>query len=299
MTHYTSSAAFRAALEDRLNAAARAGGRPVGRARKLVAFSRLLARLERAAPNRWVLKGGFALELRLSGQARTTRDVDLDWATSLEDATDALVEAAALDLGDHFAFDIERAGQADVGAGGGIRFRATASVGGRTFEQLLVDVGIGQAVFPPADELTAPDLLDFAGIEPAHVPAAPLEQHLAEKLHAYTRRYGDDQTSSRPKDLIDMVLISELASFDAVRLRDVIDRLFQARGAHSVPQSLPGPPGDWSRPYRALAVEVDIDPDPAVGHAQVAGLLDPLLQDMLDAHQWDPETLRWTRSRPG
>ena len=67
---YANAAAFRAALEARLNDAARQGGRPVGRARKLVAFGRLLARLERSTPHHWVLKGGFALELRLPGQAR-------------------------------------------------------------------------------------------------------------------------------------------------------------------------------------------------------------------------------------
>lgn len=46
---YASAAAFHSASEARLNAAARQGGRPVARARKLVAFTRLLARLERAA----------------------------------------------------------------------------------------------------------------------------------------------------------------------------------------------------------------------------------------------------------
>ena len=102
MNRYANAAAFRAALEDRLNTAARAGGRPVGRARKLVAFTRLLARLESPAPKRWVLKGGFALELRIGGQARATRDVDLDWNTSLEDATEALLEGAAVDLDDYF-----------------------------------------------------------------------------------------------------------------------------------------------------------------------------------------------------
>ena len=89
-------------------------------------------------------------------------------------------------------------------------------------------MGIGQAAFSPSDELTAPDLLDFAGIEPAHVLAAPLEQHLAEKLHAYTRRYPDDRPSSRPKDLTDMVLIAKLASFEATRLRGVINRLVRS-----------------------------------------------------------------------
>ena len=184
---YTTPAAFRAALEARLNAAARAGGRPVGRTRKLVAFTRLLARLERTAPDRWVLKGGFALELRLPGQARATRDVDIDWAASLDDATNALVEAAALKLDDYFEFDIQRVGDADIGAGGGIRFRAESYVGGRLFEPLLIDIGVVSGVFP-ADELTVPDLLDFAEIEPAHIRAIPLAQHIAEKLHAYTRR---------------------------------------------------------------------------------------------------------------
>jgi predicted nucleotidyltransferase component of viral defense system len=293
MNRYPNAAAFRAALEGRLNTVARAGGRPVGRARKLVAFTRLLARLERAAPRRWVLKGGFALELRLGGQARTTRDVDLDWNTSLEDATEALLEGAALDLDDYFQFEIERVGEADVGAGGGIRFRADAFVAGRLFEQLLVDVGIGQAVFSPSDELTAPDLLDFAGIEPAHVLAAPLEQHLAEKLHAYTRRYASDRRSSRPKDLIDMVLIAELASFEATRLREVINRLFAARATHLAPQELPRPPADWSRPYRTLASELGIDPDPGGGYRQAAKLLDPLLHGEVEAHRWNPVTQQW------
>ena len=151
---YATPAAFRAALEARLNAVAREGGRPVGRARKLVAFSRLLARLQEAAPERWMLKGGFALELRLPGQARATRDIDLDWQASLDDAAEALIDAAALDLGDYFDFQVARAGAADVGVAGGIRFRADAYVAGRLFEQLLIDVGVGHEPFAHADELT-------------------------------------------------------------------------------------------------------------------------------------------------
>jgi hypothetical protein len=47
---YANAAAFRAALEARLNREARTGGRSVGRARKFVAFTRLPARLQAAAP---------------------------------------------------------------------------------------------------------------------------------------------------------------------------------------------------------------------------------------------------------
>lgn len=198
---YASPAAFRAALENRLNANARTGGPPVSRARKVVAFTRLLARLRRAAPDGWVLKGGFALELRLAGRSRTTRDVDLDFAAGLEAATDALIAAATTDLGDFFEFAVERAGVADVGdAGGGVRFRAEARVAGRAFETLAIDVGVDASEPIVGDELQVPDLLGFAGISSPSIPAAPLERHLAEKLHALTRRYGADQPSSRPKD---------------------------------------------------------------------------------------------------
>lgn len=291
---YATPAAFRAALEARLGAAARAGGRPVARARKLVAFTRLLARVEHAAPDAWVLKGGFALELRLGGQARATRDVDIDWTTSLEEATSALVEAAALDLGDYFDFEISRVGAADIGAGGGIRFRADAYVAGRLFEPLLIDVGIGSGA-SPTDELTAPDLLDFAEIEPAHIRAIPLERHLAEKVHAYTRRYGDDRPSSRVKDLIDIVLITELASFDFKRLRDTIIEAFSERETHDLPASLPTPPTEWAQPYRALADEVGLAPDLSAGHRIAAHFLDPVLAMESGLVRWDAATNEWRR----
>ena len=42
--------------------------------------------------------------------------------------------------------------------------------------------------------------LAFAGIEPLAVPAIPIPQHLAEKVHAYTRTYGQSRKpSTRPR----------------------------------------------------------------------------------------------------
>lgn len=290
---YATGAAFRSALEARLRDAAKAGGAPVGRARKIVASTRLLARLRAAQPDGWVLKGGFALEMRIGERARATRDVDLDFAMSLDAASETLIDAAATDLRDFFDFEIERVGAADVGVGGGIRFRAQAYVGGRLFETLLVDVGVGDAVPLPGDQLEAPDLLGFAQISPPKVPAAPLERHLAEKLHALTRRYGVDQPSSRPKDLIDIVLISELAQFDAVRLRHEIGDLFERRATHAVPDALPAPPKDWDRPYAKLAGEVGLEPDPGDGHERATALVEPVLRNDELAGLWDPESRRW------
>jgi predicted nucleotidyltransferase component of viral defense system len=290
---YTTAAAFRTALEARLNDAAKTGGPPVGRARKIVAFTRLLARLRAAQPEGWVLKGGVALEMRIGDRARATRDVDLDFAMTLDAASETLIHAGTIDLGDFFDFEIERVGGADVGAGGGIRFRAQSYVGGRLFETLLIDVGVGDAVPLPGDELEAPDLLGFAEISPPKVPAAPLERHLAEKVHALTRRYGADQPSSRPKDLIDIVLISELAQFDAGRLREEIRAVFEHRATHPVPAALPAPPKDWNRPYAKLANEVGLAPKPSDGHSRASAFLEPVLRDDDSRRRWDPESRVW------
>jgi hypothetical protein len=163
---YANAAAFRAALEARLNLEAREGGRPIGRARKFVAFTRLLARLQASAPDAWALKGGFALELRLPGRARATRDVDLDWRTGVDDATEALIAASRIDLDDYFEFAIARVDPPEAGAGGGVRFRAEVLLAGRQFEQLLIDVGLEAGIQEPFEQLDVPDLLGFAGIDP-------------------------------------------------------------------------------------------------------------------------------------
>ena len=65
---YPIATAFRRALEDRLNRQARTTGEATMRLRTNVVFQRLLARLLTISPDRWVLRGGLALDI-----ARTRR----------------------------------------------------------------------------------------------------------------------------------------------------------------------------------------------------------------------------------
>lgn len=128
---YESAAAFRAALEQRLKSSLAGGGPSIQRARKRIAFERLLARLASAAPDQWLLKGGFALELRLGEGARTTKDVDIDWREPEREAAEALLTAAATDLADFFDFEIERLRTApDVGGAASATARLPPSRGG-------------------------------------------------------------------------------------------------------------------------------------------------------------------------
>jgi len=72
-------------------------------------IERLIARLFVENQPLWILKGGFAMELRYRPHARTTRDVDLmvggfseaDLPTRLELIREQLQEAAARDMGHH------------------------------------------------------------------------------------------------------------------------------------------------------------------------------------------------------
>lgn len=79
---YATANAFRIALETRLKGVAKEEGTDLQRLRRQVAFDRFLARL---FPNRetpWILKGGYALEVRMH-QARTTKDIDLTLESSM------------------------------------------------------------------------------------------------------------------------------------------------------------------------------------------------------------------------
>jgi len=291
---YATGADFRAALEERLRQMAGERGQSVARLRKAVVFDRLLARLINVAPDRWVLKGGFALDLRRDLRARLTKDVDLDLMEDEEAARLDLQAAANLDLGDFFEFQIERVREGeDIAPGGGVRYRAKANLGGREFDTVKIDLGFSDPIAPNPERLRGPELLAFANLEPATVPAVRLEQHVAEKLHAYSRRYGEDQPSSRAKDLIDLLLIAEMADFEHSKLRGAVDATFSVRGTHPMPSLVPPPDESWKRPFAKLADEVGVDQDLHRGYEDVRAFLDPVLAQA-DAGRWTSSERKWS-----
>ena len=290
---YRDETAFRQALQQRLKDRAGGDGALLVRNRKRVAFDRLLARLLAVAQGQWLLKGGFALDLRLAARARSTKDIDIEWRAEQAKLLDVLLDAANYDAGDFFEFTIERAGVPDDRLGGSHRFRVSASLAGRSFESFLLDVGFRSDDALKAETLRTDDLLDFAEIEPVEVQAVPLELQVAEKLHAYTRVYEGGRTSSRTKDLIDLALIAELSQLDAAGLRREIETIFELRGTHAPPSSLPLPPAEWAGPFRQLAEEVGGPADLDAGHRDAAALVDPILSGEVASGTWDSARRRW------
>lgn len=292
---YATAAAFRQALEGRLRTASREQGSSPARLRKAVAFERLLARLVAAAPGRWVLKGGLALDYRFGAAARPTGDIDLAAAAGEDTATADLLAAAALDLGDFFTFAVERTARLDqLLEGSAVRYHVRVDLAGRRFEDFVVDVGFDALSGWGAEALVGPDLLAFAGIDPVVVPSLPLALQVAEKVHAYSRAYGGGRIgSTRVKDLVDLALVASTAALDAADLRRAIAETFEQRGRPDAPAALPPPPPGWAVPFRRMASEIGRPLDLAQGHALAARLLDPVLSGAITDGQWDPRRQAW------
>jgi hypothetical protein len=283
---YATAAAFRRALEDRLRDIAGKESVDLQRLRRQVVFDRLLTRLFQvgqplALP--WVLKGGYAMELRIK-VARTTKDIDLTMrrvASSDEKKDDKknlavlekLQEAAASSSGDFFVYTIgEPIADLDAAPYGGARFPVEARLDGRVFVGFHLDVGIGDAVMEPLEV----DWLGFAGIASPSLYMIPREQQFAEKLHAYTLpRRGAANT--RVRDLVDMVLLIQSGTLTNDKVAEAIRVTFERRKTHASPNSLPLPPAQWQKPYEALARECGISGQVEDAFAVLRIFLKPIL----------------------
>ena len=260
-------------------------GLDLQRLRRQVAFDRLLSRLFRHAESPWLLKGGYAMELRIRS-ARTTRDIDLalrrlpegakDWNPVV--MRDLVTQASDVDPGDGFAFVVgEPTLDLDAAPYGGSRFPIDARMAGRRFISFHLDVSAGDVLGEPFELLEGHDWLGFAGILPPKMAAISREEQFAEKLHAYSLP-REGRPNSRVKDLVDLLLLVESDTLDLVRLSQSIEATFRRRDTHPVPSSLEPPPQTWAGPFADLASECGLGQDLAAAFSRVAEFLSGLHQ---------------------
>jgi hypothetical protein len=254
-------------LEDRLKAKGKSEERDLQGLRRRVAFDRLLHRIFIAESGLVLLKGGYAMELRLP-IARTTKDVDLSilkkelFTVTKEEQEDSLFDllnsAARIDLKDYFEFEVTRTQNQIDAIYGGSRFSVSSIISGKTFVSFHVDLAIGDALIEPSETTKPEQFLSFANIITPDYPIIPREQHFAEKLHIYTRT--DLYDNSRVKDLIDMVLLIK-NGMDMDKLVKAVEKTFQHRRTHNVPKILKEPNENWKNPYLKMAQQCRITMD--------------------------------------
>jgi hypothetical protein len=278
---YATAEAFRRALEERLKQAALTDRVDPNRLRRQVSFDRLLARLFREEAPPWMLKGGYALELRFK-DARSTVDIDLTVQRVTPTVGDQnqiiremLQSAADVPLGDWFEFTVGPASM-DLTAApyGGARYPVEARMDERTFARFHVDAGVGDVVIRPPETIVCRDWLGFAGIGSSRVLMIAREQQLAEKIHAYT--LPRNAVNSRVKDLVDLVLLIGSCELDKHRILEALRLTFERRGTHDLTSLVP-PPADWQIPFQALAEECGIPTDIAAVFARVQEFVEEVL----------------------
>jgi hypothetical protein len=286
---YRTARAFRHAVEVRLKQLASSSGVDIQRLRRQIAFDRLLFRIFADDEPRWLLKGGYAMELWLE-RARATRDIDLTLralrASGQEESEavsvrlrEELQELVMVDAGDWFVFEILLA-TLDIEAApyGGARFPVIARMDGRIFARFHIDIGVGGGILDPVEIRQGRDWLGFAGIAPPTLRVLSKEQQFAEKLHAYTMT-DRPATNSRAKDLVDMALLIRDLQLDPERAKEAVELTFSRRDSHPLSSVLSEPPLNWARPFAELATETKLslamDDAFELVHAFYRSLFDP------------------------
>jgi len=286
---YATAGAFRRALEGRLKGISQTEQIDLNRLRRQVSFDRLLARLFREDAPPWVLKGGYALELRFKS-ARSTIDIDLtvnsvtrvaEGSESANQVREMLQERASVSLDDWFEFLIGPP-MIDLAAApyGGARYSIEARMDGRIFARFHLDVGIGDVVLQPLETTECRDWLGFAGIEKPRVRMISGEQQFAEKVHAYTLPRSSQ--NSRVKDLVDLALLISDDRLDRARVANALHLTFARRETHALPPNLSAPPEDWQTSFRALAEECGLDPDVTGVFENVRAFFENVLSDNIE-----------------
>ena len=257
---------FRSAVQEKLKLISRNDGVDIMRLYRQVGYTHFLARLFRDKTVPWVLKG-YALELRLQ-ESRATKDIDLalketnflrgSESEKIDAIKEALIEKSRIDLGDFFEFLITGPKiELDAAPYGGARFQIEALIDGKRFTIFDLDIGIGDVWIEPHDELELKNYLDFAGFETPKVGVINIEQHFAEKIHAYT--LPRESENSRVKDLVDLYLIVKNEKLNLELLKQCLRDIFSRRDTHEFSAELKAPPLSWEKPFKNFELGIEME----------------------------------------
>lgn len=240
--------------------ASRHSGIEVGRLRRWIGFMIVAAMLDRARHEDdgeplFFIKGGVAMELRLSTGARATKDLDTTLRAAIAEVTNHLDPVLRDGFGDFTATRTEIEAVRDTGA---IRFDVKLSYRGRSVGTIPVEVAEAEGAMGAEVDHVPAQPLDHVGLEgPLTVPCIAVRWQIAQKLHACTER-PPDRENDRFRDLIDLQLLAEFVD-DWRALRMACVEVFEGRNMHAWPPEI-HIPDSWNAGYRTLAEDMGFAP---------------------------------------
>jgi hypothetical protein len=303
---WRSADATRRALSDRI--AQRYPAEQRAQRLREVAYRRLVARLFTTQPERWVVKGGVALILRLDPN-RTSNDIDLTYVAAAGGhavALHALADAVAHDLGDFFTFEIVRGSAEEIDPDHplerALSVPVVARVGRAVFAEFSVDLALPRVdvlsveVLPGAGALTGLAEVDAVGA----VTVLTLPAQIADKVCAMFERHGDGvERSSRSRDLADIAMVATQEDVDGTALTEELRREERRRlAAGSLVEPLPavmslasGQAAEWRRRWARTTRGAPVAFDEAL--ATATAFLDPVLRGDVGCARWSCARRRW------
>jgi hypothetical protein len=291
-------------IQARLKNAAREQGRPFVELLELYAIERFLHRLGRSPHReRFILKGALLLRHWLDAQTRPTRDVDLLGPVDLDEMAlrEFLGDLLRLKVEDDgIRFEIGSIAVRPIRPGStvlGLRAKFNAHLG-RTRLRYQVDVGLGDAVFPPPVALIPGGLLNFPM---ASVLAYTPYTTVAEKLESIVI-LGD--ANSRIKDYYDLYQLPRALDFHGPTLVRAIRHTFACRATTIPAKPLDGLRDTFSRDgihtnqWRAFLAKNQLEVGDADFSHVVAGIR-RFAQPVLDAaREAGPFERHWPAGGP-
>ncbi len=291
---YTTPAAFRRALTDRLKVAAREGRWTLQQMHRQVAYDRLIERLY-LIDDGWIVKGATALLARELG-VRGSLDVDLYREVAREVAEEELRQAAASNIGDWFTFGI--GGGTAIGDSA-VRLPVDARIGTTTWVAFHVDL-VGSDLRMTSQPEDVPPLARgvIPEVNQRGYRAYPLVDHIADKVAATYEHHGvEGRPSTRYRDLVDLVAIVTGGTIQAAAQDAALRSEFARRGL-PWPETFDVPDRSlWERGYAAEAARSLLDTARTLDEALsvVRPFIDPLFTGTATG-SWDRATRTWVPS---
>lgn len=288
-----------AALEMAVKAAANVSSFDTGRAISSFYFHRLLCRVFANGNESFVLKGGHAMLAR-TVDARATRDIDLlALQGDLGEALKELIRLAEIDLGDFVTFEF--AGTHPIKAEdeyrSGLSVKFVPIIGTKRMQQISIDLVVDEVPLEGAELITPADRIEIDGVQTCDYLVYPVEGALADKFCALIEIHGE-RTSSRVKDLVDIVVYAVTCAIDGEKLENRVRREAAIRGIEA--PSTFKVPEDWDASYakrfKKLCTNTGLKSslqtiDAAIGLAEC--LFNPVLSAEARGLHWNPLKCEW------
>jgi hypothetical protein len=241
-----------------VRAYAREYGLAEKRVRDWISYMAICGALERAgaagqSPPHYV-KGGIALELRLPGKARATKDLDVGFRAEARVDLVRVLEDALVTEFEGFSF--RRAREPHVMPVGALRVEVAVQYAGGAWGRVVLDLNRHEG-HEEIEFVNALDLERLFGVTgPDRVPVLSLPWHVAHKIHAVSRPSTPDHPNDRVQDAADLLLLQPLIT-DLAAVRRACQRVFWDRRTHPWPPAVALAP-TWAEPYARLADDLDL-----------------------------------------